>query len=136
MGQGEAGGAPAPDESRARTENHPAPLRSRSVRPRAARRGSETRPPSAAGSAFLAPSAGRAMRLRGPRRARIDIDDVGGFEHDARAIVVHRADMRRLRKIRRSAGGELGMELDRRHPADPQERKSSGGQVADFAQCS
>jgi hypothetical protein len=55
--------------------------------------------------------------IRGPGRAGIDIDDVGGFEHDTRAIAVHRADMRRLREIRRSAGGELGIEFDRRHPS-------------------
>jgi hypothetical protein len=53
---------------------------------------------------------------RGPRRAGIDIDDVDGFEHDSRAIAVHHADMRRLRKIRRSTGGELAIVFDRHHP--------------------
>ena len=33
--------------------------------------------------------------IRGPRRAGIDMDEVGGFEHDSRAIAVHHADMRR-----------------------------------------
>jgi hypothetical protein len=51
---------------------------------------------------------------RGPRRAGIDMDDVDGFEHDSRAIAVHHADMRRLRKIRRSTGGELAIVFDRR----------------------
>ena len=49
-------------------------------------------------------------------RAGIDIDDVGRFERDSRAVAVHHAGMRRLRQIRRRACGELGIVFDRRHP--------------------
>ena len=66
---------------------------------------------------------------RGPRRAGIDIDDVDGFEHDSRAIAVHHADMRRLRKIRRSAGGELAIEFDRRHPPRSADQLRENGRV-------
>jgi hypothetical protein len=44
-------------------------------------------------------------------RRGIDIDNVRGFEHDAPAIDVHRPDMRRLHKIRRSASGEFAIEF-------------------------
>ena len=62
----------------------------------------ETRPPSQDQPA--PPSYSRSSHASAGHVAPgIDIDDVGGFEHDARAIAVHRADMRRLRKIRCSA---------------------------------
>jgi hypothetical protein len=57
------------------------------------------------------------------------MDDVDGFEHDSRAIAVHHADMRRLRKIRRSAGGELAIEFDRRHPPRSTDQLRENGRV-------
>jgi hypothetical protein len=47
----------------------------------------------------------------------LTVNDVGGFEHDSCAIAMDRLDLRRPREIRARAGGELGIEFDRRHPA-------------------
>ena len=49
------------------------------------------------------------------------------FEHDSRAV--HHADMRRLRKIRRSAGGELAIEFERRHPPRSTDQLRENGRV-------